>query len=160
MNKYLARTLIIIAILIIEPVWVWAIQSCWWSCAEWKNGGCVRNERKCVGSDVDENTPIPDYGAIAYGKTKKSYGTSYKWGTRAKAESMALKKCSEYENDCEIAVWFRNQCGAVVTRSDSQLHYWGLGKTEAEAKSVAMRECSKNNSQKCEVLISQCASNK
>ena len=156
MNKWMARLLIIMAILIIEPSWSWAVKSCDWVCAEWKNGGCVRKERKCFGED--EYIPSPNFGAIAYGKTKKSYGTSYKWASRAKAESMALKKCSEYENDCEIAVWFRNQCGAVVTRSDSQLYYWGLGNTEGEAKSVAMKECTKNNGQKCEVLISQCAS--
>jgi hypothetical protein len=99
----------------------------------------------------------PDFGAIAYGRTKKAYGTSYKWGTRAKAESVALQKCGKYGNDCEIIVWFSDQCGAVVTRSDSQVVHWGLGKTEGEAKSKAMKECTKNNGQKCEVLISQCS---
>jgi len=160
MNKWVARLLIIIAILIILPVWVWAVRNCIWTCAEWKNGGCVRNELKCVGSDIDENAPTPDYGAIAYGKTKKAYGTSFKWASRARAEQMALQKCGQYGNDCEIAVWFKNQCGAVVTRSDSQIFYWGLGETEGEAKSVAMKECAKNNGHKCEVLIAQCASNK
>ncbi|MGD0230438.1 MAG: DUF4189 domain-containing protein [Syntrophorhabdales bacterium] len=155
MNKWVARLIIIAAILMIKPAWGW--QNCTTSCSRYIQGQCVEHTQHCT----EEGTYVtPDFGAIAYGKTKKSYGTSYKWASRAKAESVALQKCSQYANDCEIAVWFRNQCGAVVTRSDNQLYYWGLGKTEGEAKSVAMKECTKNNGQKCEVLISQCASNK
>lgn len=156
MNKWMMGLIIIVAILMIEPVWGWA-GNCYDTCEWWENGHCVRNGRKCY-PDTEEHIPTPDFGAIAYGRTKKAYGTSYKWGTRAKAESMALKKCGQYGNDCEIIVWFRNQCGAVVTRSDSQVVHWGLGKTEGEAKSVAMKKCTENNGHKCEVLIAQCAS--
>ncbi len=155
MNKWTARLLIILAILYVKPVWGW--EKCETNCSRYEQGQCVEYRRHCTEEGAYGTS---DYGAIAYGKTKKSYGASYKWGSRAKAESVALKKCREYENDCEIAVWFKNQCGAVVVPGDSQLYYWGLGNTESAAKSAAMKECTKNKGRKCEVLISKCAGKK
>ena len=148
----MAGLFITLAILLVKPVWGW--QNCATSCSRYVQGQCVEHTRHCT---EEGTSATPDYGAIAYGKARKSYGTSYKWSSRAKAESVALKKCSAYENNCEIAVWFKNKCGAVVTRSDSQLYHWGLGNTEGAAKSVAMKECTNNNGRKCKVLISQCA---
>ncbi len=157
MDKWAAGLIIIAAILIIKPVWGLQ-QNCYTSCSNYIRGQCVEYTRHCI--ETDELYATPDFGAIAYGKARKSYGTSYKWASRTKAEGVALQKCSQHENDCEIAVWFRNQCGAVVTRSDNQLYYWGLGTTEGEAKSAAMKKCTKDNGRNCEALTSQCANHK
>jgi hypothetical protein len=134
------------------PAWGW--QDCSTSCSRYIQGKCVEYTQTCT----DKGTYVtPDFGAIAYGRANQAYGFSHGWGTRAKAESVALQKCRQHGNDCEVMVWFKNQCGAVVVRGDTRVGYWGLGKSAGEARNVAMKECAKDHGQKCEVLASQCA---
>jgi hypothetical protein len=122
------------------------------------HGGCAEYKEQCTGDSSSRSTPSPDYGAIAYGRTKQAYGASYRWGNRAKAEGNALQRCRKYGDDCEVMVWFMNKCGAVAVRVDTKVGYWGLGNSEDEARSVARQECAKDHGQRCEVLVSQCAS--
>lgn len=128
-------------------------QVCTTTCSMYEEGQCVEYEHSCETPEP----PKPSYGAIAYGKKSQAYGFSYQWDSEAKAESEALKNCAKNGPDCEIMVWFERRCGAVAARSDGKYAYWGLGDGEGAAREEAMRQCTKDGGQGCEVKVSQCS---
>jgi len=96
------------------------------------------------------------YGAIAYGPRSGAWGTSYRWQTKAKAESEAMAKCSEHGSDCEVMVWFEHLCGAVATGRDGKVS-WGLGDGEGLARKNALDKCAQAGGKACKVQVSQCS---
>jgi hypothetical protein len=100
--------------------------------------------------------PRYSYGAIAYGRTSGAWGYSHRWGSQAKAESVAKENCAQHGDDCEVMVWFDRRCGAVVASDDSSA-FWGLGASEAQARTEAQNKCANGGGKACEVQVSHCS---
>jgi len=96
------------------------------------------------------------YGAIAYGRTSTAWGTSYRWDSQEKAESVALKNCKAHGDDCEPIVWYKNQCGAVAV-SDAADVFWGLGDTKDVASVVAIAKCQEAGGTNCAAQVAECS---
>jgi hypothetical protein len=126
-------------------------QVCETTCSRYEEGECVEHTETCT-------TPPPpeSYGAIAYGRGSGAFGYSFHWGSRDKAEQVALQNCAQHGDDCEVMVWFDRRCGAVAA-SDEQDAYWGLGDGDAAARDAAMSECAKAGGHSCEIQVSQCS---
>ena len=93
------------------------------------------------------------YGAIAWSPSTERYGYSHNYGNRGSAESRALNECGV--GDCEVAVWFRNACGALAVSSDGAWGYGWAGSSSA-ARNRALREC-RARGQSCRILTSVCS---
>jgi hypothetical protein len=134
-------------------------QTCQERCTEWDaDGACIGHIFDCPTGVAPFSSPQPPthYGAIAYGPKSTAYGYSYGWGTQAQAESTAVKNCAQHGNDCEVAVWFKQECGAVVTDVGTG-YYWGLGNTTALALADAKKSCAKQGGKICQEKVSQCS---
>jgi uncharacterized protein DUF4189 len=126
------------------------VQECHTDCDRYESGQCVAYVQRCVTTEP----PRPSFGAIAYGKSDGSWGSSFHWSTRQKAESVALDNCRKQgADDCEVAVWFDRRCGAISSTGGSEI-FWAIGEAEGEARGNALRKC---GSKACEVLASACS---
>jgi hypothetical protein len=96
------------------------------------------------------------YGAIAYGRTSGAWGSSYQWDSRTKAESTAMQNCQESGDDCEVMVWFHDECGAVAA-DDGGTAFWGLGDGEGQARERAVNKCVQGGGKNCEIEAAQCS---
>ena len=90
-------------------------QGCSTVCSDYYDGECIAHTTTCPGSAPSASGGAPHYGAIAYGATSKAWGYSYRWGSEAKAEAVAMQTCGQHGDDCKVAVWFKTQCGPVVS---------------------------------------------
>jgi len=97
---------------------------------------------------------IRRYGAIAYSPSGGSYGYSSNFADRADAETRALKECGK--DDCVIATWFFNHCGALATSSNGS---WGADQAASEqgAQALAQARCVREGGSNCKIMASQCA---
>jgi len=122
-------------------------------CSRYDQGQCVEyTHYSCEGIKA----PPPSYGAIAYGRTSGAWGTSYQWTSQSKAESVAMQNCKEHGDDCEVMVWFKQQCGAVAA-ADGKDAFWGLGANEGQARAQAQRKCEDAGGKGCEIQAAQCS---
>ena len=85
------------------------------------------------------------HGAIAISPSSKALGWSYDYRSRYAAERAALRECRQHANDCRIATWFRNACGALSIGDNGG---WGAhwGRNIHQAKYKSKRMCSKHDS--------------
>jgi Domain of unknown function (DUF4189) len=135
-------------------------------CAPGTSGMCLRSSEGecqeycevCIGPVPGYSTPAPapNYGAIAYGPSSQAWGYSYHWDTQAQAESTAMKNCGQHGADCEVAVWFKQQCGAVVSDAGTT-YYWGLGATTQKAVAEAKNSCAKGGGKICQQQVAYCS---
>ena len=128
-----------------------ALEQCETYCSRYEQGQCVEHSKRCTYSP-----PPALFGAIAYGRKSEAWGESYNWGSREEAEKVALQKCAEKGDDCEVMVWFDRQCGAVAT-GEGGTPFWGLGDGIGAARGSALAKCSENGSKNCEVKVSRCS---
>ena len=96
------------------------------------------------------------YGAIALSPSTGVWGEAYQYGGRAEAERRALGECGKRERDCVVAVWFKDQCGAVARAADGRWAF-GLGPTPAAAGKDALTDCRKSGAKSCEALHAVCS---
>ncbi|MDV4161027.1 DUF4189 domain-containing protein [Rhizobium leguminosarum] len=97
------------------------------------------------------------YGAIAYSPSTGALGWSYAHANRGDAEIVARRNCDSSANDCRIAIWFRNACGAVaVGHRGGWGSGWGYDNREAQRQ--AIRSCRKQTGS-CRVIRWQCSEN-
>jgi hypothetical protein len=96
------------------------------------------------------------YGAIAYSQNTGSYGWSTDFSSQRAAEQGALARCRERGNDCKIAVWFRDACGALAVGGDGG---WGSdwGRNLQAAENKAVHACT-GYSYNCRIIVSKCNS--
>ena len=127
------------------------VSSTW--CSRWESGQCLQWSATCNSTN---SSTVSHYGAIAYGPKTGAFGYSYSWNTQAQAQNTAMKNCAQHGNDCEVAVWFRQECGAVVSDAGTA-YYWGLGNTAAIAASEAKKSCAKQGGKICHEEVSQCS---
>lgn len=85
------------------------------------------------------------YGAIAVSPSSKALGWSFDYGSRGKAQRVALAKCRQHAGDCKIATWFKNACGAIAFGGNGG---WGAdwGRSVANAKWKAKKRCKRYDS--------------
>jgi len=89
------------------------------------------------------------YGAIAYEPARRAVGYAHDFKSAREAKVEALKQCGEPA--CEVAVSFRNACGAIARGTGKPSAVTGATRAEAEAK--AMRKCGQKN---CEIIAWAC----
>jgi hypothetical protein len=101
------------------------------------------------------------FGAIAVDPATRAYGFWYDVGTRANAESRALRQCRarSSRNTCRGIVWVRNGCAAVYgrVRSDgslSRLTYATAFRTKNGALAAARNRCGSS----CTFFVWTCTS--
>ncbi|MBX9457833.1 MAG: DUF4189 domain-containing protein [Rhizobium sp.] len=96
------------------------------------------------------------YGAIAYSQSSRSYGWAKDFNTQRAAERAALRRCRERANDCRVATWFRNACGALSVGGDGG---WGSdwGRNIRAAENKATHACT-GYSFNCRIVVSTCIS--
>jgi hypothetical protein len=124
-------------------------------CSRYDQGQCVQyTHYSCEGAAP--SAPSRSYGAIAYGLTSGAWGTSYHWGSQAKAESSAMQRCAEHGKDCEVIVWFESKCGAVALGQGTTA-FWGLGDSEKQARADAQNKCVTGGGKNCEVEVYECS---
>jgi hypothetical protein len=143
-----------LAALIALPMSAPARAQCTFGCNRYDQGQCVEY-RQCSPGTSTPSAPSASYGAIAYGRTSGSWGTSYQWGNQAKAENEAMRNCAQHGKDCEVMVWFERKCGAVA--ADGTTAYWALGNSEGQARADAQDQCVKGGGKACKVQVYQCS---
>jgi hypothetical protein len=130
------------------------VEECSTMCGRYDSGQCVEYLHTCT---TTPEAPKATYGAIAYGRTKGTWGTSYHWETREKAERVALENCAKQgAKDCEIMVWFDRKCGALAS-GEGPDGFWGLADTIGPARADAKSKCVSSGNKGCEVLAAQCS---
>ncbi|WP_117192593.1 DUF4189 domain-containing protein [Rhizobium terrae] len=95
------------------------------------------------------------FGAISYSPSTGATGWSYDHGSRRSAERTAQDGCFQNANDCRIAIWFKNGCGAVA-RGDGG--GWGAdwGADRGPAEYLALQAC-RQHTTRCRVVRWQCS---
>jgi hypothetical protein len=79
------------------------------------------------------------FGAIAYSPTTRAHGWAYDYTSRSEAQSRAMDECRRHADDCVVALWFRNACGALAAGVDGYGASWGTNRGLAERS--AMESC-------------------
>lgn len=77
------------------------------------------------------------YGAIAYSTSTGAHGYSYDYDSRYDAEQRALNECYQYGGGCQVAIWFRNACGALAVGPNGWGADWHANRSGAESKAIA-----------------------
>jgi len=96
-----------------------------------------------------------NYGAISISPHSGSTGWSHDYSSRWEAEQSSQSNCDQYADDCRVAIWFKNACGAVARAPDGG---WGAdwGDNRQDAEYAAIQSCEKH-SYDCEVIRWQCS---
>lgn len=100
------------------------------------------------------------YGAIAVSDSDKgalSWGKSYGYDSRARAEAVAVQFCkAEGLPGCKVRVWFSNACAALVTTGDG--NWWAYWRGSlAAARKAALAECQHDAKGRCMVREAFCS---
>ena len=127
----------------------------------------------CIANGVDCGA-APTYGGGGGGGARRArryaafaatrydgtyFGYSFGKSSRASAENAALAECNKQAgraNQCEVATWFYNMCGALAI---SQNGAWGVkwSASLARARKVALDNCiSVKTAKECRVVKSFC----
>jgi len=121
-------------------------------CSLAKEGQCVEYRTTCTPERT--LTPRNSYGAIAFSPSSGSFGYSDNYANRTQAENRAKSECGK--NDCVIATWFFNHCGALATSANGS---WGAehSRSEVNAKSLALSRCAKEGGTNCQTKVIHCS---
>ncbi len=95
------------------------------------------------------------WGAIAYSKSDKGFGSAYNFDTKSEATKKAMENCSAHGNDCAVWIYFNKECGAIAV--DGKFTGWGTANARYYANERAMKECASNGGRNCTVLDSVCS---
>ena len=97
------------------------------------------------------------YGAIAVDPNNGAFGYSTGASDQLEAEGIALANCIAEGDNCEIAIWFKNGCGAVAAANNGA---WGSGwgGNPEIAQNHAIRECQQNGGANCSTQVYYCSS--
>ncbi len=84
-------------------------------------------------------TAANNYGALAYSPSTGAWGGAYDYASRRAAENRALSECRARGRGCQVAVWFRNACGAIsVGNNGGWGSGWGSSRSRAEREARAV----------------------
>jgi serine/threonine-protein kinase len=79
------------------------------------------------------------FGSFAYSEKGRKYGWANNYPTREAAQQAALDSCRKSAPDCQVALWFRNACGALVTGPGGHGAAWA--ESETAAVNRALKSC-------------------
>ena len=79
------------------------------------------------------------FGAIAYERASKSWGTGYDMARARDAELEALRQCGQKR--CEVVHKFKNGCAALVDGPKAKAAVAASGATRDEAETKALKRC-------------------
>ena len=140
---------------------VWGQADCYTDCmalygceSSIESSYCSGTSARCS-TECRHGGGTKSYGAIAYSVRDEAYGYSDNFENQEKAESAALKYCSEHGSGCEVMVWFYNSCGAVAANGDTAT--WGQEASKMGAERQALDECKRAGGKNCEIKISHCS---
>lgn len=92
------------------------------------------------------------YAAIAFSFNTGKWGYSYNYGTRADAETVAIRNCKA--DDCQVLVWATDACCALAVGDNNKYGYgWNYDKDDAIAR--ALREC-QQRTENCQLKCWTC----
>lgn len=95
------------------------------------------------------------FGAIAYSSSTGKTGNSWNYSRSADAHNAALASCDQ--DDCKVAIWFKNACGALAVGNNGCWEaHWGVSRSDAENKSL--NSCSQRCSD-CKIISWACTGN-
>jgi serine/threonine-protein kinase len=94
------------------------------------------------------------FGAISYSPETGATGWSFSYGNRRDAERKAQRSCNENADDCRVAIWFKNGCGAVAVGDDGWGSGWGYSRREARRQAIASCD---QRTESCSVVRWQCS---
>jgi hypothetical protein len=96
------------------------------------------------------------WGAIATDGSGGSFGAATNTSSRSSAENMALADCQSKKGspNCQVELWYTNQCAAMVVGDNG--HNAKSGATPNEATRAAMEVCSAADAH-CFVYYSACS---
>lgn len=98
------------------------------------------------------SNPNDRFGAIAYSISSGKSGSSWNFRKLPAACNRALEECDR--DDCVIATWFRNGCGALAVGDNGCWEaHWGVNR--ADAKRKASNSC-KQRCERCKIISSPC----
>jgi hypothetical protein len=136
------------------PAWAW--RECYTVCnLSDGTGHCTKKVTYCTDHpDGPGGSSSTTYGAIAYSPGSGAFGYSDNHANRTSAENRALSECGK--EDCVVATWFFNNCGAVATSSDGS---WGggHGPTLSSARGDAEKACARRSGGSCVVKVTHCS---
>jgi hypothetical protein len=85
-----------------------------------------------------------NFGAIAYSPATRQYGYSYKYSSRAKAESVALAHCKAA--DARIVAWVQDNWWCCLALDlDAGAYGWGWGQNLSVARSKAQEAIARDS---------------
>lgn len=119
---------------------------------------CGTQYQICIQQCISTGAGADSFGAIAYSPSTDAYGYSYGQTSQGQAEDYAMSECRRAggSGGCEIAIWFKNACGALA--ADGKGAYgtdWA--ETKAEAESKAIDYCRRYTSETCEIRRTVCS---
>lgn len=79
------------------------------------------------------------HGAISVSPSSGATGWGYDFGSSDDAAEAAMRNCSRYADDCQLAALFVNGCGVVV--SNSELYVGDSSPSKEDATRAAMVRC-------------------
>jgi len=125
-------------------------------CADFGNHSqyCVDIRAKCQAHCSQPNA-YQAWGAIAYSKKDKAYGSGYNFDTKAEATKTALNNCSKHGVNCVVWIYFNKECGAIAV--DGSFTGWGTANARYYANERAIKECTAAGGRNCQVLDSVCS---
>jgi len=125
-------------------------------CANFSNqsADCVSTRARCQ-ARCSRPDAYQAWGAIAYSKSDKGYGSAYNVDTKDGATKEAMKNCSQHGANCVVWMSFNRECGAIAV--DGSHTGWGTANARYYAKERALQECANNGGRNCAVLDSVCS---
>jgi serine/threonine-protein kinase len=117
-----------------------------------------RSEERIL-KQAEPETSGDRYGAIVVSASERMFRNSPIVETQAAAEEAAMKaREAGGGTSCQVAVWFRNACGALAFGVDGGWGAsWGVDRVEAERSSLDW--CRRYTTQ-CHVVSVECTSGK
>jgi len=125
-------------------------------CADFGNHSqfCVDTRARCL-AYCSRADAYQAWGAIAYSKKDKAYGSGYNFDTKDEAKKTAMNNCRKHGVDCVVWIYFNRECGAIAV--DGNYTGWGTGNARYWAKDRALKECAAAGGRNCQVLDSVCS---
>lgn len=125
-------------------------------CADFGNhsADCENTRARCQ-AHCSRPDAYQAWGAIAYSKADKGYGSAYNFDTKDGAAKEAMKNCSRHGANCVVWMYFNRECGAIAV--DGSHTGWGSANARYYAKERALKECANNGGRNCAVLDSVCS---
>jgi hypothetical protein len=96
------------------------------------------------------------HGALAYSRATGAWGYAFDHDTEARARRIALGNCARHAPDCQVAIAFIDQCGAISETPKHEIST-GLGKTRKEAEERSLAACRAAGGKDCSIMVWTCS---